>query len=145
MTTPINLVLDPVQPFAVGRLTLRTFDDTGSPVDAKYTMYLAFSPRRVGAEGLDDAGRQLGTVWLSLLDSVGEVLIAGERLRLGPDLLRRHKADPRVPQGSLNVEASTEPDVEPTRGLVAATVRAGADVGGRVLLAYDPPPDSEPT
>ena len=135
-TIPINFQITFERPNATGLATLD---------GRRFRMTIRSSPRRLGVEGLEPVDpndperprRTLATFRLTLTNLAGETLIDGQRLALGNDRWSYLKHDPRIPQGSLNVLALSEPGFEPTRGTPQEVGgMSGVDLGQRVVLEY---------
>lgn len=135
-TIPINFQLTYEQPFVTGIVIL----------DGKqYRVRIDYTPRRVGAEGLEPPNtqnpdlprRELGTFFMTWFNSANVLIISAMRVRLGTDLLRLYKYNQDVPQGSLDVVALSESGFEPTRGIPATFAGTqGTDFGRRVVMRY---------
>lgn len=139
-TISLNFQLTYEQPFVTGLVILD---------GRQFRVRIDYSPRTIGTEGFEPANpafpenplRTLGTFRMTWKTSAGDTLISAKRICLGIDLLRLHKHNPQVPQGSLNVLALSEIGFEPTRGIPAALAGSqGTDFGQRVVMKYITPP-----
>lgn len=139
-TISINFQLTYEQPFVTGLVILD---------GRQFRIRIDYSPRTIGNEGLEppdpispeNPRRTLGTFRMTWQTSSGVTIISSKRVCLGTDLLRLHKYNPQVPQGSLNVIALSGVGIEPTRGIPAALAGSqGTDFGRRVVMKYITPP-----
>lgn len=67
-----------------------------------------------------------GSWWLDIADATGTTLIAGLKLSLGRDKLRRYQHDPRFPRGVLAVVDTDGSGLDP----------GPTDLGTRVVVTY---------
>lgn len=143
-----------VIPFGQPNVTFQTVLD-----GRRFRGTILYTPRRVGEEGLEPADpadpraprRELGSFRLTLADATGAPVLAGVRLTLGTDRLRIYKHLTSVPQGSLDLVAAADPDLDPTRGFSTddpgdaetppGDPTSGVDVGVRVVVRYVPVAD----